>query len=123
MALEYLTKDYFTLTSDVWSFGVLFWELLSFGKNPYGHQDYDEVVEKLKKGYRLSCPDEIIHVTDWSPESLFTNVSEMCFRPDPLERASFSKVLTRLEEELSTSEIKRYNDRKNIYHSMYSNIA
>ena len=35
MAIEYLTNGYFTLNSDVWSFAVLFWEILSFGKVIY----------------------------------------------------------------------------------------
>ena len=57
MAMEYLMDQYFTLTSDVWSYGVLFWEILSFGKIPYGHQDYDEVVAKLESGSRLTYPN------------------------------------------------------------------
>ena len=35
MAIEYLTDGYFELNSDVWSFAVLFWEILSFGKVIY----------------------------------------------------------------------------------------
>ena len=35
MAIEYLTNGYFVLNSDVWSFAVLFWEILSFGKVIY----------------------------------------------------------------------------------------
>ena len=35
MALEYLRDDYFTITSDVWSFGILLTELVTFGRIPY----------------------------------------------------------------------------------------
>ena len=79
MALEYLMNDYFTLTSDVWSFGVLFWEILSFGRTPYGQQEYDELLDKLKTGYRLSFPDEAKQILSWSPQSLFQSLSKMCF--------------------------------------------
>ena len=120
MALEYLTRDYFTLTSDVWSFGVLFWEMLAFGRMPYGHQEYDELVDKLKNGYRLLCPDEVDQVTYWSPQILFSSLSEMCFQADPIERASFSDVLNRIEKELTNEELKNYNDVKSNYQSTRS---
>ena len=44
MAYEYLASDYFTITSDVWSFAVVVWEMFSFGKLPYGMQDYSEIL-------------------------------------------------------------------------------
>ena len=120
MALEYLVNDYFTLTSDVWSFGVLFWELLSFGRTPYGQQDYDELLDKLKTGYRLSFPDEAKKILNWPARSLFQSLSKMCFKPDPLDRASFSEVLIRIEKELTTQEISHYNEVKEKYHSTLS---
>ena len=120
MALEYLINDYFTLTSDVWSFGVLFWELLSFGRTPYGQQDYDELIEKLKSGYRLSCPHEINQIKSWKPKELFQNLSEICFKADPMERASFSEVLTRIEKELTEEEISLYEQMSEKYRSTLS---
>ena len=121
MALEYLMNDYFTLTSDVWSFGVLFWEILSFGRTPYGQQEYDELLDKLKTGYRLSFPDEAKQILSWSPRSLFQSLSAMCFKPDPLDRASFSEVLTRIEKELTTQEISHYKVAKEKYQATLSN--
>ena len=115
MAFEYLTRNVFTLTSDVWSFEVLLWEIFSFGKNPYGHQDYDEILKKLKNDYRLPCPDEVKNITSWSPEDLFNKLSDVCFVADPLARASFSQVLEIIRKELSSDEIIRYNEMKNMY--------
>ena len=117
MALEYLTKEFFTLTSDVWSFGVLFWEILSFGKTPYGHQGYDEVVKQLTNGKRLHCPKEVKNITTWSPKRLFKNLSNACFKADPLDRASFSKVVEILKKELSPDEITHYNQMSDINQS------
>ena len=71
MALEYLEHDYFTLKSDVWSFGVLVWEMFSFGKSPYGPCSFDEVLEKLANGYRLLFPKGLEKNTTWSPEELY----------------------------------------------------
>ena len=117
MALEYLTNNYFTLTSDVWSFGVLFWEMLSFGRTPYGHQGYDELLTKLKTGYRLPCPDEIEHITTWSPKELFNKLSNACFVAEPADRETFSAVVEIIGKELSQEEIMRYTQMRENYKS------
>ena len=121
MALEYLTRDIFTLNSDVWSFGVLFWELLSFGRTPYGHQGYDEVVEKLKNGYRLELPEEVDTITSWSPKDLFLEMSNACFEADTLKRAPFSKLVGMIQYRLSSDEVIHYKQTKEIYHSTRAN--
>ena len=115
MALEYLTKDFFTLTSDVWSVGVLFWEIFSFGEVPYGQQGYDEVLRKLNRGYRLPCPKKIKHVKTWNPKELYEKISKRCFVEDPLERASFSDVIKIINKHLRPSEIGHYEQMANSY--------
>ena len=121
MALEYLTSDYFTLTSDVWSFAVVVWEILSFGRNPYGPQDYNEVLEQLENGYRLPCPRDIDEISTWSPEGLYNKISAICFVSDPLERAHFSKVVKLIEKELSQEEIMRYTQMSEKYQTSCAN--
>ena len=93
MALEYLTDEYFTLSSDVWSFAVLFWEMLSFGKEPYGQQEYNEVVEQLVKGNRLSCPGTIKNINNWSPQQLYDKIAVACYSATPESRATFSDIV------------------------------
>ena len=36
MAVEYLERGEFNMKSDIWSFGVVLWEIYSLGKRPYG---------------------------------------------------------------------------------------
>ena len=74
MAIEYLTDEYFTLSSDVWSFAVFFWEILAFGKEPYGQQEYNEVLKHLLKGNRLPCPNSAKNITTWSPQNLYKKI-------------------------------------------------
>ena len=109
MAMEYLMDQYFTLASDVWSYGVLFWEILSFGKIPYGHQDYDEVVAKLERGSRLTFPDYTKSVKIWSPENLFEELANVCFKADPEARGNFTEVIQILEKALLADELTRYS--------------
>ncbi|XP_077295419.1 tyrosine-protein kinase Dnt-like [Arctopsyche grandis] len=66
MALEALQHAQFSSSSDVWSFGVLLWELATFAQQPYAEVDPFEVGVFLRDGYRLTqpvnCPDELFTV-------------------------------------------------------------
>ena len=104
MALEYLNDGYFTLKSDVWSFGVLLWEIFSFGKTPYGHQGYDEVLEILQSGYQLPCPKETQSITSWAAGRVYDKWSKLCLVPNPGLRATFSDLLIMVKNELNEEE-------------------
>ena len=104
MALEYLEYGYFTTTSDVWSFAILVWEILSFGGMPYSYESPDEVLEKLQSGYRLPCPTEANCIKTWSPQQLYEKLSNICYIKDSIDRASFTKVLECIESELTQNE-------------------
>ena len=91
-------------------FTVVVWEIFSLDRDPYGTKDYDEVLEQLENGYRLTCPKEIEVIKDWSPKNIYDKVSSICFLPDPLERADFSKVAEIFQQELSSLEIDHYNN-------------
>lgn len=57
LALECLQDRIFSTQSDVWSFGVVMWEIFSLGQVPYPGVEYDEsFVAKLEKGIRLEHP-------------------------------------------------------------------
>ena len=78
------------------------------------------MLEKLKNGYRLRCPEEIEQITAWSPETLFDDLACVCFTADPLDRASFSQVVEMIKEELSPDEIMHYNQMRDIYQSTHA---
>ena len=121
MALEYLTSGYFTLNSDVWSFGVVLWEIFSLGRLPYGHQDYDDVLQELENGYRLPCPQDVNEVTSWSPCKIYQSVSKLCFVGDSKERGEFVEVVKILENELTEEENLMYEALNKKYHDQRSN--
>ncbi|XP_063770165.1 angiopoietin-1 receptor [Pseudophryne corroboree] len=97
MAIESLNYSVYTSNSDVWSFGVLLWEIVSLGGTPYCGMTCAELYEKLPQGYRLekplNCDDEVY------------DLMCQCWREKPYERPSFSKILvslTRMLEERKT---------------------
>ncbi|XP_025263714.1 proto-oncogene tyrosine-protein kinase ROS-like [Camponotus floridanus] len=63
MAPESLVIGIFTSLSDVWSFGVLMWEITSLGEEPYNAKTNEEVVNYVRAGGRLpmtlNCPSPL----------------------------------------------------------------
>ena len=51
-APESISDRIYTSLSDVWSFGVLMWEIFSFGKAPYSEYSAMEAVSAVSAGYR-----------------------------------------------------------------------
>lgn len=73
-APEGLNANEFTIVSDVWSFGVLVWEIFSMGREPYAGLTSEEVVAKLSCGYTLPFPGQLNHVTTWSPVDVYNTI-------------------------------------------------
>ena len=115
MALEYLEDARFTMTSDVWSYGVVVWELFSLGKEPYPGKSYNEMLKLFKSGYRLPCPEEVQNIKSWSALEVYKKITEPCFIGDPLSRCTFSKIVDIIDTELTEEEKIRYEMLKGKY--------
>eukprot|EP01117_Protostelium_nocturnum_P003899 TRINITY_DN15162_c0_g1_i1.p1 TRINITY_DN15162_c0_g1~~TRINITY_DN15162_c0_g1_i1.p1 ORF type:complete len:310 (+),score=81.70 TRINITY_DN15162_c0_g1_i1:649-1578(+) len=70
--------------SDVWSFGITCWEIMSNGEIPYQGMSNAECVQKVKDGYRLERPDGC-------PQNLF-EIMEECWKEAPSERPTFREI-------------------------------
>lgn len=55
----------FSIKSDVWSFGILLTEVITYGRIPYPGMNNAEVLQQVEKGYRMPCPHQC-------PELLYT---------------------------------------------------
>ncbi|XP_035498830.2 hepatocyte growth factor receptor [Scophthalmus maximus] len=88
MALESLQTHKFTTKSDVWSFGVLLWELMTRGAPPYSDVNSFDITVFLLQGRRLLQPE-------FCPDALYTLMIE-CWHPKPERRPTFSELVARI---------------------------
>ncbi|XP_066504287.1 inactive tyrosine-protein kinase 7a [Hoplias malabaricus] len=95
---ESVFEDDFSTKSDVWSFGVLMWEVFSFGELPHADLTDEQVLEGLQEG-KLK----------WSPPqgcpSRVYKLMLRCWATSPKDRVSFSDVVTALSELPSESKV------------------
>ncbi|XP_061521736.1 tyrosine-protein kinase Fes/Fps [Phycodurus eques] len=83
-APEALNYGRYTTESDVWSFGVLLWEVFSMGMIPYTSMSNQQVREEVDKGYRMPAP------RDCPPE--VSTLMSNCWQHEPQNRPSFQKL-------------------------------
>ena len=109
MAYEVLAVDVklCSLKSDVWSFGVLLWEIFSIGRQPYPafFKPGEAFLRSLKNGEFLTCPDEMQNIKSWNPSLLFDDVSKLCFQLESSKRGSFSEITQIIESYLNSNYI------------------
>ena len=86
---EALKFSKFSKKSDVWSFGVLLWEIITYGYTPYPGISNREVMEKVESGYRMSCPANC-------PEELYSIMKD-CWKDQPEQRPMFVVLEEQLE--------------------------
>jgi len=105
MALEFLQDGCFTMSSDVWSFGVVIWEILSLGQEPYMGKEVESTVQEIKNGYRLPCPCQ--DNLDWGVD-FYREITNLCWTADPQKRGNFSKLVEIFEKHLTYNELEHH---------------
>ncbi|KAL0978740.1 hypothetical protein UPYG_G00174530 [Umbra pygmaea] len=100
MAIESLQTQKFTTKSDVWSFGVLLWELLTRGASPYPQVDPYDITHFLLKGRRLPQPQ-------FCPDNLYLLMLQ-CWEPDPEFRPDFHMLNVTVQDMLLSLEGEHY---------------
>ena len=94
-APEALLFQKFTVKSDVWSFGVLLYEIITYGRFPYPGLLNAEVVEKVTQGYRMSQPMDCSY--------MYYNIMLKCWREKPENRPCFEGLQWELKEFLEST--------------------
>lgn len=79
----------FSEKSDVWSFGVVLWELVTLAKAPYQAIDNSKMEQHLQAGQRLPQPSNC-------PQDLYL-LMKNCWESSPTSRPTFNLLLKQLE--------------------------
>ncbi|XP_077495913.1 tyrosine-protein kinase Src42A isoform X1 [Amblyomma americanum] len=80
----------FSIKSDVWSFGILLTELVTYGRIPYPGMTNAEVLHQVEHGYRMPCPPGC-------PPALYEIMLET-WHKDPMKRPTFETLQWKLED-------------------------
>ncbi|XP_006250114.1 tyrosine-protein kinase ABL2 isoform X7 [Rattus norvegicus] len=83
-APESLAYNTFSIKSDVWAFGVLLWEIATYGMSPYPGIDLSQVYDLLEKGYRMEQPEGC-------PPKVY-ELMRACWKWSPADRPSFAET-------------------------------
>uniref|UniRef100_A0A8C2JDF3 receptor protein-tyrosine kinase n=2 Tax=Cyprinus carpio TaxID=7962 RepID=A0A8C2JDF3_CYPCA len=80
----------FTSASDVWSYGIVMWEVMSYGERPYWDMTNQDVINAIEQDYRLPPPMDC-------PSALHQLMLD-CWQKDRNNRPKFSQIVNNLDK-------------------------
>uniref|UniRef100_A0A672HV32 receptor protein-tyrosine kinase n=1 Tax=Salarias fasciatus TaxID=181472 RepID=A0A672HV32_SALFA len=80
----------FTSASDAWSYGIVMWEVMSYGERPYWDMSNQDVIKAIEEGYRLPAPMDC-------PPGLHQLMLD-CWQKDRAERPKFDQIVGILDK-------------------------
>ena len=106
MPLEAILYNRFSVKSDVWSFGVVLWEIFSFALQPYYGMTHEEVIKYIQEGETLTIPPN-------TPDQVY-DIMKHCWAVQPVHRPSFAglhKTISLLLDDFIKRQKKQEKDR------------
>ncbi|XP_055368745.1 ephrin type-A receptor 7 isoform X2 [Betta splendens] len=91
-APEAIQYHRFSSASDVWSFGIVMWEVMSYGERPYWDMGNQDVIKAIEDGFRLPAPVNC-------PPHLHQLMLD-CWQKERAERPSFSQIHSALSKSI-----------------------
>uniref|UniRef100_H3B6P5 Tyrosine-protein kinase receptor n=1 Tax=Latimeria chalumnae TaxID=7897 RepID=H3B6P5_LATCH len=95
MSPESLKDGIFTTHSDVWSFGVVLWEIATLAEQPYQGMSNEQVLHYVMNNGTLekpeNCPDKLHKLMTW------------CWQQNPKHRPSFHRILESIKDEMDST--------------------
>ncbi|XP_010222522.1 PREDICTED: ephrin type-A receptor 10 [Tinamus guttatus] len=95
-APEAIQYHHFSPASDVWSFGIVMWEVMSYGERPYWDMSNQDVIKAIEDGFRLPAP--------MNCQPPLHQLMLDCWQKDRNERPKFSHIHNALSKMLQSPE-------------------
>ncbi|XP_063069142.1 ephrin type-A receptor 3 isoform X2 [Engraulis encrasicolus] len=89
-APEAIAYRKFTSASDAWSYGIVLWEVMSYGERPYWEMSNQDVIKAVDEGYRLPPPMDC-------PAALYQLMLD-CWQKDRNNRPKFEQIVSILDK-------------------------
>uniref|UniRef100_A0A3B5BC09 receptor protein-tyrosine kinase n=1 Tax=Stegastes partitus TaxID=144197 RepID=A0A3B5BC09_9TELE len=89
-APEAIAYGKFSSASDVWGYGIVMWEVMSYGERPYWEMSNQDVILSIEEGYRLPAPMGC-------PVTLHQLMLH-CWQKESSQRPRFNDVLSFLDK-------------------------
>jgi serine/threonine protein kinase len=91
MPLESIKYGQFSEKSELWSYGILIWEMMSGGQSPFKDIQFDEFIDYLDSGGVPEFSKE-------TPQALIDIFIEQCFQKEPESRGTFVELEVKLNQ-------------------------
>jgi fyn-related kinase len=101
-APEAAMMNKFSIKSDVWSFGIMLVEVVTYGRIPYPGMTNAEVLQQVERGYRMPSPPN-------NPELLYAIMLD-CWKAEASDRPTFETLQWRLEDFFVNADATDYQD-------------
>ncbi|XP_063959467.1 tyrosine kinase receptor Cad96Ca-like [Lytechinus pictus] len=92
MSLERLSNGLCSPHDDIWAYGVLVWEIMTYGRRPYSELGKENLIETLASGYRLRVPERCDEMT--------SGLMKSCWAEKESERLTFEQIKTQLGDKV-----------------------
>ncbi|KAM9331690.1 platelet-derived growth factor receptor beta-like isoform 2-T4 [Pholidichthys leucotaenia] len=101
MSPESVFQNIYSCQSDIWSYGVLLWEIFSLGSSPYPDLPLtQDIYTALRRGHRMSRPEH-------APQNMY-ELMMLCWDQQPQSRPSFSSLVVSVGNMLTDDFRQRY---------------
>jgi len=94
---EVLLHGKFSQSSDIWAFGIVLWEIFTWGDTPYPGLPNQMMIEKVVKGSTMEIPE------DFPPE--ITEIIQQCWKFNHNERPSAEEILNKIQPTHQTQDV------------------
>ncbi|XP_078379588.1 proto-oncogene tyrosine-protein kinase receptor Ret-like [Oculina patagonica] len=111
-AYEALLFGKYTTQSDIWSYGVLLYEILTVGGSPYPGTDPRKIARKLQEGFRMPKPKHV--------DSKLYQIMLNCWEENPSDRPTFAKLKDTMRD--MERNHRNYVNLKQYDNSLYANV-
>ncbi|XP_071479378.1 tyrosine kinase receptor Cad96Ca-like [Diadema antillarum] len=113
MSPEGMQNKNWTLESDIWSYGILLWEIVTLGARPYPKMTMDMVKQQVTKGYKMPRPSHC-------GQELYS-IMTSCWEIVPAKRCSYDVIQRKLEPIMEVYH--EYLSLQNLDERLYESVA